>query len=155
MMYSADDLIGATEMDSNESGYVYRRLMLSIEDYPQPQTVQQFAKRNGLMPMLVARTLAEYRETDHSLNSLIATNEFLIKSFGKNRLSREFVEGTLVKADKFWRHNDPLGVYQPGDMFYVDDNHPWRQIFPILILAPTAFVLLLFLIASIIKMFFR
>jgi len=154
MMYSADDLIGGTEMNATEVGFVFERLMLAPKNDPRTQTIQQFAEQNGFMPMLVARTLAEHRHNDNSLNSLIATNEFLIKTFGKNRLSREAVEGDLMKMDKFWRHNDPLGVYQPGDMFYVDDNHPWRQVFPILILAPTAFVLILFLLAYVLQTFF-
>ena len=55
--------------------------------------------------------------------------------------------GGFVKTEKFWRNNDPLGVYQPGDMFYVDDNHPWMPFFPVLILAPTCFVLFLVFVA--------
>ena len=140
MITSADDLIGATEMTADETSYVYERLILSSNPNPHHQSIHQFASHNNLMPMLVARTVAENRQSDTTLNSLIATNEFLIRSFGKKRTSREFVEAAMAKTSSFWRNGDPLGVYQPGDMFYVDENHPLRQWFPWLILAPTAFL---------------
>lgn len=144
-MFSADDLIGATMMEPSEVAVVQERLVLSVPDRAVPQTVQEFASNHGLMPMLVARTLSELRPEDNSLQSLVSTNEFLIKTFGKKRISREAVEGDLLKMDKFWKSNDPLGIYRPGDLFYVDDNHPWRNYFPILILAPTA--ILTFIVA--------
>lgn len=150
-MYSADDLIGATQMNPSEVETVQRRLILSSSEHTTGQSVQQFADSYGLMPMLVARTLSEARPEDNSLRSLIATNEFLIKTFGKKRISREAVEGDLLKMDKFWRSNDPLGVYRPGDLFYVDDDHPWRDFFPLLILVPTAIALLLFGLAALIN----
>lgn len=138
-------------MNPSEVETVQRRLILSSSEYTTGQTVQQFADSYGLMPMLVARTLSEARPEDNSLRSLIATNEFLIKTFGKKRISREAVEGDLLKMDKFWRSNDPLGVYRPGDLFYVDDDHPWRDFFPLLILVPTAIALLLFGLAALVN----
>ena len=155
MLGSADDPIGATQITAEKLAYVHQHLLLEIHPDPRPQSVDQFARGHALMPMLVARSLSDQRPNDQALSSLIATNEFLIKSFGKKSMPREFVEGTLVKSDKFWRHNDPLGVYQPGDMFYVDDNHPLRNWFPVLILAPTAFVVLLFLIAISLRFLIR
>lgn len=150
-MYSADDLIGAVEMSPEEAAYAYGRLTLTKTEFNDAQSVSDFSRVYGFMPMMVARHVADYRRNDSSLNTLISTNEFLIKNFGKKRLSHEFVEGTLRKSDKFWRSNDPLGVYQPGDMFYVDDNHPWRDYFPLLILVPTACALMLFGVALLIR----
>ena len=154
-MYSADDLIGAVEMSPSEASYAYSRLTLVETEFQFSQSVGDFARIYGFMPMMVARHVAEYRQNDSSLNALISTNEFLIKNFGKKRLSHEFVEGTLRKSDKFWRNNDPLGVYQPGDMFYVDDNHPWRDYFPLLILVPTVCAFLLFGVAMLIRLVVR
>ena len=148
MMNSADDLIGATEMSPSEEGIIHERLMLSTMQEPRGISVENFAHNFRLKPMLVARSLSDLRPEDNSLKSLIATNEFLIKTFGRKRLSREAVEGAMVVTHKFWRNNDPLGVYKPGDMFYVDDNHPWMPYFPVLILAPSAFVLALALLAE-------
>lgn len=139
-MNSADTIIGATEMSPSEAAFVHQKLMLSEMQAPRELTIDDFSQNFRLMPMLVARTLLDVRPEDQSLRSIVATNEFLIKTFGKSRVSRGAVEGGFVKIDKFWRNNDPLGVYRPGDMFYVDDNHPWMQIFPLLILAPTAFL---------------
>ena len=143
VMNSADDLIAATEMTPAEAAVIHEQLLLSATDPEFGVTVGRFSQEYGLMPMLVARTLSNLRPEDTGLSSLISTNEFLIKTFGKGRISRNMVEGSYVKTEKFWRNNDPLGVYQPGDMFYVDDNHPWMPYFPILILAPTVFVLFL------------
>lgn len=151
-MFSTDDLIGATEMTPQESAHVHEQLMLAEMVAPQSFTVSAFAEGFGLKPMLVARTLSDYRREDTNLSSLIATNEFLIKNFGKKRYSREFVEGRMLTMDRFWRNNDPLGVYRPGDMFYVDDNHPWMKLFPFLILVPTMAALLLLLVAALIRM---
>ena len=151
MMNSADTLIGATEMSPSEAAFVHEQLMLSPMQAPRELTIEDFSQNFRLMPMLVARTLLDVRPEDQSLRSVVATNEFLIKAFGKNRVSRDTVEGGFVKIDKFWRNNDPLGVYRPGDMFYVDDNHPWMPYFPLLILAPTAFVGALMLIAGVIS----
>lgn len=147
MMISADDLIAGTEMNPSEAAFVYQRLMLAEMDAPSGVSIGMFSQSLGLKPMLVARTLSDLRPEDQSLRSLISTNEFLIKTFGKGRISRNMVEGGYIKTEKFWRNNDPLGVYQPGDMFYVDDNHPWMSFFPILILAPTAFVMFLISVA--------
>jgi hypothetical protein len=152
MMNSADDLIGATEMTPAEAAYIHGRLLISTTDPEFGVTINRFSNEYGLMPMLVARTLADIRPSDSNLNSLISTNEFLIKTFGKNRVSRDAVEGGMMKLDRFWRNNDPLGVYQPGDMFYVDDNHPWMPYFPILIFAPTAFVLFLMSVAALVHL---
>lgn len=146
VMPSADTLIGETLMNSEEVAFVHERLMLSQIQSPTDLTVESFSQSFGLMPMLVARTLSHVRPEDHSLSSLIATNEFLIKTFGKSRVSRNTVEGGFIKIDKFWRNNDPLGVYKPGDMFYVDDNHPWMPYFPLLILVPSAFLTLLLML---------
>jgi hypothetical protein len=146
VMPSADTLIGDTLMNSEEVAFVHERLMLSQIQSPTDLTVESFSQSFGLMPMLVARTLSDARPEDHSLSSLIATNEFLIKTLGKSRLSRSTVEGGFIKIDKFWRNNDPLGVYKPGDMFYVDDNHPWMPYFPLLILVPSALLTLLLML---------
>lgn len=151
MMNSADDLIGATDMSPSEAVLIHERLMLSTMHEPREISVEKFAHNFRLKPMLVARTLSELRPEDNSLRSLISTNEFLIKTFGKKRLTKESVEGAMVITHKFWRNNDPLGVYKPGDMFYVDDNHPWMPYFPILILAPTVFVFALTMIALLVR----
>ena len=145
-MQSADTLIGSTEMSPTEAAFIHERLMLCTMHSPRDVTIEEFSQNFRLMPMLVARTLSGIRPEDHSLQSLIKTNEFLILTFGKSRLSRSAVEGGFMKTDKLWRNNDPLGVYQPGDMFYVDDNHPWMPIFPWLILAPSAFLTLLLML---------
>jgi hypothetical protein len=150
MMNSADTLIGSTEMTPSETALVHEKLMLSPMQAARDFTIADFSQSFRLMPMLVARTLSDVRPEDHSLRSLIATNEFLIKTFGKSRVSRDVVEGGFVKVDKFWRNNDPLGVYRPGDMFYVDDNHPWMPIFPLLILVPSAFFAALLMLGWII-----
>ena len=147
VMNSADDLIAATEMTPSEAAFVHERLILSTMQSPREISVGSFAQNFRLMPMLVARTLSEIRPEDNGLSSLVATNEFLIKTFGKGRISKNMVEGALYKTEKFWRNNDPLGVYRPGDMFYVDDNHPWMPYFPIMILAPTAFLIFMTLVA--------
>lgn len=138
MMTSADAAIATTKMTPGEAAFVHERLMLSPMQSPRDVTIDEFSRSFRLMPMLVARTLLEIRP-DEQLSATVTTNEFLIKTFGKNRVSRDVVEGGFAKIEKFWRHNDPLGIYQPGDMFYVDDNHPWMRYFPILVLAPTAF----------------
>jgi len=148
LLNSADDLIAATEMTSQEAAYVHERLILAPMAVPHDSSVGDFADNYRLMPMLVARTLSEIRPNDTSLHGLISTNEFLIKTFGKGRISRNMVEGGFVRTEKFWRNNDPLGVYRPGDMFYVDDNHPLMPYFPILILAPTAFVVFMVFVAT-------
>jgi hypothetical protein len=149
-LHSADTLIGATEMSLTEASYIHEQLMLSPMQAPKDLTVETFSQNFRLMPMLVARTLSDIRPEDHSLRSLITTNEFLIKTFGKSRVSRSVLEGGYIKTEKFWRNNDPLGVYQPGDMFYVDENHPWMPIFPLLILAPSAFFTALLLLGWIV-----
>ena len=113
-MQSADTLIGSTEMSPTEAGFVHERLMLCTMQAPRDVTIEEFAQNFRLMPMLVARILSDIRPEDHSLRSLIKTNEFLILTFGKSRLSRSAVEGGFMKTDKLWRNNDPLGVYQPG-----------------------------------------
>lgn len=123
-------------------GAIARQLQIDEPILSQGQTVAQFAANNGVKPLLVARVLSSLRPDDEQLPRLINSTEFVIKNFGKKRLSREIVEGDVRRLDKFWRSNDPLGVYQPGDMFYVDDNHPWRQHFPVLILLPLGIVLL-------------
>jgi len=152
-MNSADTLIGATEMSSSEAAFVHQRLMLSEMQSPRELTIEVFAQNFRLMPMLVARTLLDIRPEDQSLKSVVSTNEFLIKTFGKSRVGRDVVEGGYVKMDKFWRNNDPLGVYRPGDMFYVDDNHPWMPYFPLLILAPSAFLSFLLFVAWVAHVF--
>jgi hypothetical protein len=91
-MNSADDLIGATEMTPAEAAYIHGRLLISTTDPEFGVTINRFSNEYGLMPMLVARTLADIRPSDSNLNSLISTNEFLIKTFGKNRVSRDAVE---------------------------------------------------------------
>ncbi|MBI1331625.1 MAG: hypothetical protein JST12_00775 [Armatimonadetes bacterium] len=154
MLVSADDQIGAVRMNSDEVNWIYQRLALHALDDPRPQTVAEFSEGHGFMPMLVARTLNERRPEDTGLTSLIATNEFLIKNFGKNRLSHEFVEGMIRKMDLYWRGNDPLGVYQPGDMFYVDDDHPLRDFFPVLILAPVGMLALMLGFFLLLKLLF-
>ena len=143
MLNSADDLIASTELNPDEAAYIHERLMLAPMVQPAKSNIGHFSESFQLMPMLVARTLSEIRPEDSVLSSLISSNEFLIKTFGKKRLTREAVEGAMVVTHKFWRNNDPLGVYKPGDMFYVDDNHRWMRYFPIMILAPSAFVLVL------------
>jgi hypothetical protein len=147
IMNSADALISATEMSPTEVAFVHQRLMVTEMQVPRESTIGDFAQDFQVMPMLVARTLLDARPEDQSLRSIVATNEFLIKTFGKSRVGREVVEGGYVKMDKFWRNNDPLGVYRPGDMFYVDDNHPWMPYFPLLILAPSAFLTFLLFVA--------
>jgi hypothetical protein len=144
---TVDDLIAVTEMTGAEAAEIHQRLILSTIDLDSGVSVGRFSEEFGLMPMLVARNLSDIRPEDHSLMSLISTNELLIKTFGKSRMSREVVEGGYVKMEKFWRTNDPLGVYRPGDMFYVDENHPWMPYFPLLILGPTAFVGMMILFA--------
>ena len=150
MINSADDLIGATHMTPSEAAHVHEQLLLSAMHEPREISIEKFAHNFRLKPMLVARSLSEMRPDDQGLQHLIKTNEFLIKTFGRKRLSRDAVEGAMVITHKFWRNNDPLGVYKPGDMFYIDDNHPWMPYFPLMILAPSVFVAFLGLVATIV-----
>lgn len=106
-------------------------------------TMGSVAEDLGMKPLLVARAVSEIRgDSDRELAAAIKRNDFLIGRLGTARLSPEVVSGDRRLLDKFWRHNDPLGVYRPGDMWYVDENHKWMPYFPILILVPTALLVL-------------
>ena len=106
-------------------------------------TVGSLADDLGMKPLMVARAVSELRgESDRELVAAIKRNDFLIKKLGTARLSAEVVAGDRRLMDKFWRNNDPLGVYRPGDMWYVDENHKLMPYFPILILVPTALLVL-------------
>jgi hypothetical protein len=106
-------------------------------------TVGSLANDLGMKPLLVARAVSELRgESDRELVAAIKRNDYLISKVGTARLSAEAAAGDRRLMDKFWRSTDPLGVYRPGDMWYVDENHKWMPYFPILILVPTALLIL-------------
>jgi hypothetical protein len=106
-------------------------------------TVGSLANDLGMKPLMVARAISELRgESDGELVAAIRRNDCLISKVGTARLSAEALAGDRRLMDTFWRQNDPLGVYRPGDMWYVDENHKWLPYFPILILVPTALLVL-------------
>jgi hypothetical protein len=91
-----------------------------------------------MKPLLVARAVSELRgESDRELVAAIKRNDYLISKVGTARLSAEAAAGDRRLMDKLWRSTDPLGVYR-----YVDENHKWMPYFPILILVPTALLIL-------------
>ncbi len=105
-------------------------------------TVGSLADALCAKPLRVANVLLEHRGQDDRLKALVDQNEFLIKKLGSARLSAEVVAGDRRLLDKFWRNNDPLGVYKPGDMFYVDEHHKMMPFFPVLVLVPAAILAL-------------
>jgi hypothetical protein len=137
----SDDILNSAVLPE-EVDAVSRQIMMELPG-GSIHSVGTLADGLGMKPLLVARRVLELRGgTDTELASAIDRNDFLIKKLGTARLSAEMVAGDRRLMDKFWRNNDPLGVYRPGDMFYVDDNHPWMPYFPILILAPSALLAL-------------
>jgi len=116
-------------------------------------TIGSLAADLGMKPLLVARVISDLRGgSDPELDHAIKHNDFLIKKLGTARLSAEVVAGDRRLLDKFWRNNDPLGVYRPGDMWYVDENHKWMPYFPILILVPAAALLAVPLVGSLLRL---
>lgn len=142
VLFHAEQQVHSFTLSGAEMEIIAAELQIAEPILAPMQTVSDFAANNGLKPLLVARTLSQLRPADEELPQLISSTEFIIKNFGKKRLTREICEADVLSIKGFWRNNDPLGVYQPGDMFYIDPNHPWRPYFPILILVPLAVVLL-------------
>ncbi|HLO98059.1 MAG TPA: hypothetical protein VK171_05645 [Fimbriimonas sp.] len=142
VLFHAEQQVHSFTLSNAEMDIIASELQISEPILMPMQTVAQFAANNGVKPLLVARTLSQLRPADEQLPQLINSTEFIIKNFGKKRLTREIGEADVLSIKGFWRNNDPLGVYQPGDMFYIDPNHPWRPYFPILILVPLGLALL-------------
>jgi hypothetical protein len=113
----------------------------------------EFADYIEIKPMLVARKLAEIRPEDQVLLSLIEQIEREIKYFGRNRIPNEVMEGIPAMSALRPREHDPLGVYRPGDMWYVDENHAWARYFPVLILVPISLLILLVGIVFVARIF--
>jgi hypothetical protein len=136
------DEILSTPVSMAEADGVASRFLGSVAPR-EVVTVGSLADDLGMKPLMVARAVSELRgESDRELVAAIKRNDFLIKKLGTARLSAEVVAGDRRLMDKFWRNNDPLGVYRPGDMWYVDENHKLMPYFPILILVPTALLVL-------------
>ncbi|MDH4387552.1 MAG: hypothetical protein QE269_02365 [Fimbriimonas sp.] len=137
----SDEILSAP-VSHAEADKVASRFLSSIAPR-EVATVGSLAEELGMKPLLVARAVSELRgDSDQELVTAIKQNDFLIKKLGTARLSAEVVSGDRRLMDKFWRNNDPLGVYRAGDMWYVDENHKWMPYFPILILVPTALLVL-------------
>jgi hypothetical protein len=147
-MYTLDDHLVSIPLSPAERQTISQRL---VANSIAGETIGEYANANGLKPMRVAQELITLRPADTELKALVKNLERHILRYGTTRITAETVEGDLQNFDKFWRNNDPLGVYQPGDMFYVDPNHPWRRIFPALILVPTAAAILIPLLLSIVR----
>lgn len=114
-----------------------------------------FANQIEIKPMLVARSLSGMRPEDTDLHGLIDQIEREIKYFGHNRIPNEVMEGVPVMSALRPREHDPLGVYRPGDMWYVDENHPWAKYFPVLILVPLTVLVLLVGVVFVGSLFLR
>jgi hypothetical protein len=139
-MMSLDDQIRETRLDAYERDHVVRKLLLR-SDFG--ATVGELAVANEVKPMRIAQELVELRPNDSTLRDLVRTSETLILKYGTSHLSPEAVAESLKPSDKFWRNHDPLGVYRPGDMFYVDHNDKMARYYPVLILVPTAAAILI------------
>lgn len=137
----SDEILSAP-VSHAEAGKVASRFLAAFTPR-EVVTVGSLAEELGMKPLMVARAISDLRgDSDRELVAAIKRNDFLIKKLGTARLSAEVVSGDRRLMDKFWRNNDPLGVYRPGDMWYVDENHKLMPYFPILILVPTAVLVL-------------
>lgn len=148
----SDEILNAP-VSSAEAEVVARRYMGSLGERA-TLTIGSVAEDLGMKPLLVARAISEERRgEDLELVAAIKRNDFLIARVGTARLSPEVVAGDRRLFDKFWRNNDPLGVYRPGDMWYVDEHLPWMPYFPFLILVPAAVLALVPLVGFVLRLF--
>lgn len=154
-MESFSDSLGGIVLSVDEQRLLLVEIQKHSSSLISPCTIDSFCREYEVRPMLVARLLVSIRGSDHQLAEAVAEIERNIKYFGRDRIPNEVMEGKPIMSAFRPREHDPLGVYRPGDLWYVDENHPWSKYFPVLILAPLGVLLLLLLILGINHLVFR
>lgn len=131
------------QLSLDDQEKIRQDLRLQRDQEPQPISVEEFAESTGLKKMLVLRTLTQLKPENTELRAFLQNEENRIRFQGHSQITESVVERITKMRPLNTKVHDPLGIYKPGDMFYVDENDRLAAYYPVLTLVPSFLLILI------------